>query len=121
MANCGLRIDVIASSPRRRPQAWLASAQAKQGGVCRKMVQAFSITQSDAIRFGIGVASSTWLQPGVCRACRPSDGRANQLRIADTLNMLNENDFPGTQAENFRVSLDVSVSADASVGLREKN
>ena len=35
--------------------------------------------------------------------------------------MLNENDFPGTQAENFRVSLDVSVSADASVGLREKN
>ena len=35
--------------------------------------------------------------------------------------MLNQNDFSGTQDRHFRVSLDVSVSADASVGLREKN
>ena len=40
-------------------------------------------------------------QPGVVERAAPSDGRANQLRVADTLNMLNENDFPGTQAENF--------------------
>jgi hypothetical protein len=34
--------------------------------------------------------------------------------------MLNKNDFSGTQVD-ISESLDVSVSADASVGLREKN
>jgi hypothetical protein len=64
MANCGLRIDVIASSPQRRPEAWLVGAQAKQGGVCRKTVQAFSITQTtDSLRHWSRIEHMA--QPGV--------------------------------------------------------
>jgi len=118
MANCGLRIDVIASSsPQRRPQAWLASAQAKQGGVCRKT--AFSITQTTRFASALGPHRAHG-STGRRRACRGRATGANQIRVADTAEYVERERLPRDASREFRASLDVSVSADAGVGLAKR-
>jgi len=72
------------------------------------------------IRFGIGAASSTWLNRASSSVPRPSDGRANQIRVADTAEYVERERLPRDASREFRASLDVSVSADAGVGLAKR-
>jgi hypothetical protein len=121
-------LTCTASSLQRRPQSVAAypatpARKPKQGDVCRKMVQAFSITQTARFVRNWGRLEHM-AKPGCCRARagRSDGGRdAEQLRTADTSEPVERERLPRDASRHLRVSLDVSVSADASSRLHEKN